>query len=202
MPISRAATAPPARSVGASGGRSTSTGRRVAMSRKARSSSAWRQSELASGPSRSACSRRGLERAVAAQDVRGALLADALGAGQAVGGIAAQRDEVGHLLGLDAVALAHLRRPDLLRPLLAAAAEQQHASPRGRALEQVAVAGQDQRHAAGVLLVRGARAQQVVGLEVVGVGDVPAERAVESRAPLPLVGEVVGDRRAVGVVAG
>ena len=33
-------------------------------------------------------------------------------AGDPVGRVAAQRDEVGHLLGLDAVALAHLRRPD------------------------------------------------------------------------------------------
>ena len=57
-----------------------------------------------------------LERAVRAQQLGGRLRADAGRAGQAVGGVAAQRDEVRHLLGLDAVALAHLRRPELGRP--------------------------------------------------------------------------------------
>ena len=52
----------------------------------------------------------------------------------------------------------------------------------------------------GGLLGGGERAEQVVGLEVVGVGDRPAERLVERGRQLPLVGQVVRHRRAVGVV--
>ena len=88
-----------------------------------------------------------LERPVLAQQVAGGLRADALGARQPVGRVAAQRDEVGNLLGLDAVALAHLGRPDDLRPVLAAAREQ-HRHAVADALEHVAVAGEQQRVAA------------------------------------------------------
>ncbi len=55
-----------------------------------------------------------LERAVLAQQIGRGLRADALGAGQAVGRVAAQGDEVGDLLRVDAVALAH---PPRARPL-------------------------------------------------------------------------------------
>ena len=96
MPSSRAAAAPPARSVAASAGRFD-----------APPAAAWRcrgtrAARPPGGPATLAPAvalgllERGLERAVAAQDVRGALLADALGPGQPVRGVAAQRDEVGH----------------------------------------------------------------------------------------------------------
>ena len=104
-PCSRAAAAAPAKSVGASGGRPTSTSRSVAMSRKVRSSSPWSRRvwatfgrspdvtrAVASSPSRSPCSR---------SRSRGRLLADALGARQAVGRVAAQSDEVRHLGRVD-----------------------------------------------------------------------------------------------------
>ena len=55
---------------------------------------------------------RRLEAAVLRQQRGGGLGADAARAGDLVRGIAAQRDEVGHLLRVDAVALAHLGRPD------------------------------------------------------------------------------------------
>ena len=67
--------------------------------------SAGRRSRIAcsSTPSSEPCARRG-----------GGLLADALGAGDPVGRVAAQGDEVGHLLGIDPVSLADLLRGHLL----------------------------------------------------------------------------------------
>src|SRR5262249_60938587 len=53
-----------------------------------------------------------LERAIAAQQVRRALGANPLGPGDTVRGVAAQRNEIRHLRGLNAVALAHLARAD------------------------------------------------------------------------------------------
>ena len=101
-----------------------SIGCRVAISRNARMSSAPSSSDpVWRGPVRARL-RRGLEHAlqrpVGDQEVAGGLLADALGAGQAVGRVAAQGDEVGDLLGLDAVAAADLGRADLLGPSFAA----------------------------------------------------------------------------------
>ena len=56
----------------------------------------------------------GLESAVAAEKVRRCLGSDARGAGQAVGRVAAERDEVGHEARGDAVALLDLVGVDLL----------------------------------------------------------------------------------------
>ena len=70
------------------------------------------------------------------------------------------------------------------------------------ALVHVAVAGHDQRLAAGGDLDLGERAEQVVGLEA-GRGLLrPAEAGEELGRLLELPGERVGDRRAVGVVGG
>ena len=82
MPISRAAAAPPTRSVGASAARSTSTGRSAAISRKP-------AERVDLGAVALGLGQRRLERAVAAQDVGRPLLADPLGARQPVRGIAA-----------------------------------------------------------------------------------------------------------------
>ncbi len=82
-----------------------------------------------------------------AQQVARGLRADPLRARQTVGRIAAQGDEVRHLLGFDAVALAHARRVDDLGAVLAAAREQ-HGHRVADALEHVAVAGEQQRLAA------------------------------------------------------
>ena len=90
----------------------------------------------------------GLQRAVLAQQLGRGLRPDALGAGQAVGGIAAQGDEVGDQLGPDPVALAHLLRPDLFGAF-AAGPHVEDGHPVAGALVHVAVAGHQQRLAAG-----------------------------------------------------
>ena len=100
---------------------------------------------------------RVLEVALALEDVGRGLLADALRARQAVGGVAAQGDEVGHELGADAVALAHLLRAHLGEAL--ARLLHQHVHLVGDALEHVAVAGEDQRAAAPALLGERERVQ-------------------------------------------
>ena len=139
-----------AKSVARSGGRCTSIRceRRDLLEVRAAAPRARAAPPPIRGRSRSWASRctarqRALQRAVAPQQLGGRLRADPRRAGQAVGGVAAQRDEVGHLLRLDAVALAHLppaRSPAACRPCAA------RGSPRARpTAEQVAVAGQQQR---------------------------------------------------------
>ena len=170
------------------------------MSLNARSSSACSSSaRRTAGRSRIAPGDRGLEAAVAAQQVRRRLLADALRAGQPVGRVAAQRDEVRHDRRRDPVALLDLLGAHLVGSLLARALEQDR-DPVARALEHVAVAGEDLRAPAGRHLRLRVGVHQVVGLERVVRGDRPAERLVERRGLLPLVREVVRHRRAVRVV--
>ena len=70
-----------------------------------------------------------------------------LAPGQPVGRVAAQRDEVRHLLGPDRRS-ARAPRPAPSRRGPPARALQQHVHVLGRALEHVAVAGEDQRRAA------------------------------------------------------
>src|SRR5262249_12622567 len=53
-----------------------------------------------------------VERAVAAQQVGGALWTNTARPGQLVGRVTAQRDEIRHLPGIDAIALPHLRGTD------------------------------------------------------------------------------------------
>ena len=178
MPSARAAAAPPSPSVARSGGRSTSASRSVAMSLNARSSSACSISaRRTDGFSRIAPAIAASSAAVAAQQVGGGLLADPLRARQPVGRVAAQRDEVGHGRRRDAVALLDLRGAHLVRALLARALEQDR-DPVARALEHVAVAGEDLRLARPPPTSRlGVGVHQVVGLEVV------VRRSRSSRAP-------------------
>ena len=68
------------------------------------------------------------------------------GAGHLVGRVAAQRDEVGHLRGLDAVALANLGRADP-RELGDALHRLEDGRPLGDELERVAVGGGDEGQA-------------------------------------------------------
>ena len=140
-----------------------------------------------------------LEVALAPQQLARRLRTDPLGARQAVGGVAAQRDEVRHLLRTDAVHPPHRLGVHLVRPLLARALEQDGDGV-VHALEHVAVAGEYQRVAAGLGLGDGQRVQEVVRLEILVVRHGPAERAVEVRRPLPLRLQLVGDGRTVGVV--
>ena len=139
-------------------GRFTPASRSVAMSLKASRSSrpsisaprsAGRRSRIA--PSRIASSEP-----CSLQQLRRRLRPDALGARQPVGGVAAQGDEVGDQLGVDPVALAHLRRADLFGAF-AAGPDVEHGHVLGRALVHVAVAGQQQRPAAGLGLAAARR---------------------------------------------
>ena len=70
------------------------------------------------------------EVAVAPQQLGRGLLADAAGARDVVGGVAAQRDQRRHLLGLDAVALAHAGAVDGLEHARAAAGAASPSRPR------------------------------------------------------------------------
>src|SRR4051794_34417888 len=97
------------------------------------------------------------------QERRGCLRADALRAGQLVGRVAAKRDEVRYLGRLDAVALAHLPRPDPGELADAAHGVEDH-RPVADELERVAVAACDERRPAALLLVRDRSGEEVVRL--------------------------------------
>src|SRR5215468_11538914 len=104
----------------------------------------------------------GIERAVFLQQGRGALGADALGAGNVVRRVAAQRDEIRHLGRLDAVAFAHLRWADAGH--LAGAHRLQDDRARRSELEGVAVAARNEGGAAALLFRGRGGGQEVVGL--------------------------------------
>jgi hypothetical protein len=138
---------------------------------------------------------------VAAQQLGRGLLPDPLRARQPVRRVAAQRDEVRHDRRRDPVALFDLGGAHLVGPLLARALEQDR-DPVAGALEHVAVAGEDLRRAAGGDLRLRVGVHQVVRLERVVHRHGPAERLVQRVRLGPLVLEVVGHRRTVGVVRG
>jgi hypothetical protein len=117
---------------------------------------------------------------VAGEQRRRRLLPDALGPRDPVGGVAAQRDEVGHERRRHAVAALDLGRVDDLGAL-AAGAHVENAHALAGALVEVAVAGHDERAAAGVGLAPRVGAEQVVGLEVLAGGHGPAKGAEEAR---------------------
>ena len=198
MPSARAAAAPPRRSVGASGGRVTSASRSVAMSLKARSSSAWSSSARAHGGALADRARDdGLEAAVAAQQVGGRLLADPLRAGEPVRRVAAQRDEVGHRARRDPVAL------------LAPRAGPTSSGPSWRArwsstvtcwLAHWNMSRSPVRISVWPPAAASAAASACSRSSASSVGvrhDLPAERLVQRGRALPLLGEAVRHRRAV-----
>ena len=123
-----------------------------------------------------------------------------LAPGDAVGGVAAQGDEVGHQLGADSVLLLDRRGVNRLGAL-AAGSRVEHGDRLRRALEHVAVAGEQQRRAPGLGLEPGVGAEQVVGLERLVGGDLPAEGAEEVGGVCPLVNEVLGHLGPLGVIA-
>ena len=154
----------------------------VATRRYSRSASA----SAANRPAASASSRL----PCCAQHRRSGLLAHAAGAGDLVRGIAAERDEVGHLRRLDAVALTHLGRPDAgERP--AAALWLEHRRALADELEHVAVSARDERLAAACLLVRDRRGNEVVRLVAVALRDREAERRDELRGEVELLEQVL-----------
>ena len=144
---------------------------------------------------------RALQRPVRLQQRGRRLGADPRRARQAVRRVPAQGDEVGHQPRRDPVAGDDLVGIDLLEPgrLLL---QEHDADVLGRALVHVAVAGHDQRSAAGVGLGARQRPEQVVGLELIRRLRAPAERVKQRRRLLELPRERVGNRRALGVVAG
>ena len=89
---------------------------------------------------------------------------DAARARDLVGRVAAEGDEVRHLLGLDVVALAHLGGPDP-RELAHPAHGLQDRDVVGDELERVAVGGRHERGAAGGSLRGDGGGEEVVGLE-------------------------------------
>ncbi|MSW83335.1 MAG: hypothetical protein F2832_01110 [Actinobacteria bacterium] len=96
---------------------------------------------------------------------------------------------------------AHLVRSDPLNPTLHRI-EDRH--PLRGALEEVTVAGQEQRRAAGAQLGLREPAEQVVGFERIrrSVKDRPPEGRQQAGSELPLRGELVRHRRPRGVVPG
>ena len=176
--------------------------RSVAMSRNARSSSADSVSAAATrgfspeAPAMAPSSDPYFDKSEAA------VLGRSRRARQPVGRIAPQRDEVGHELRRDAVAALDLGGVDLVKP--GDPGLQEHdARPLGDALVHVAVAGHDQRPAAGVGLHAPPATQQVVGLELRQTTRAPAER-VENNAGAcaNCQASASGTGGPVGVVAG
>ncbi len=141
-----------------------------------------------------------LDRAELLDERRRRLLAHPRNAGDVVGGVALEADEVGDLGGRHAEALDHAgRRVDL---------HVGHAAPRGHHpdvvvddLQRVAVAGDHERAAALPLGLFGERAEDVVGLvaRLHQVGD--AERVHEARQVRPLPRERLGHGRPLRLVA-
>lgn len=145
---------------------------------------------------------RPFERPVRPQQVPRRFLADAPGAGEPVRRVAPKRDEVGHLLGFDAVAPSHTVGIHDLGAGLARPGGKEHRHPLAHALEHVPVAGEEQGPAPGLRLEGRQRAEQVVGLEGVVADHLPAEGAEEPGRVGPLGLELDGHRGPVGVVGG
>ncbi len=159
MPSSRQRAAPDAKSLSRSATGATSISCSVAICLKSSSSCSCSSSvptmrgrsggsgawAAASSASSVPCSR---------SSSRSGLRADAGGSRKAVGGVAAQRDEVRHVRGLDAVALAHLLGPDL--NVLLALAHFKHSDVLARGAVEVTVARQQAAHGA-LALARGGR---------------------------------------------
>ena len=116
-----------------------------------------------------------LERAVLRDQLAGGLVADAGDAGDVVGAVALEPDEVRNLLGLDAVArLDALRRVDVH---VAHAARRHHQRDVvGDELERVAVGRDDRRLDAGLVGERRERRDHVVGLPALELEVAVAER--------------------------
>ena len=136
-----------------------------ASGRAAREAAPWRPSWRSAGRAQrigllgeAPVGQRLLQRAVAAQQGRRAFRADAARAGQPVRRIAAQGDEVGHLPGLDAIALAHFGRADARH--FAGLERVQNGRRVGGELERIAVAAGDEDCAATAFLSATAAARK------------------------------------------
>ena len=142
-----------------------------------------------------------LERAELLEELRRRLVADAGDAGDVVGRVALQPDQVGHQLGRHAVALDHalvVVDPRVGDP----ARGRHHPDPVADHLVDVAVAGDDHHRDPGLARLRCERADHVVGLVAVDLDVREAERLGERREVRPLLLEEVGARLALGLVLG
>ena len=194
MPPAAAAAAPPAKSVARSAGRVTSIsatsrsrGRRAAAPVLAQGlglASAHLARIAAHLVLGRACGvQQLLERPVAPQQLGGRLRADPRRARQAVGRIAAQGDEVRDQIRRDAVALDDLLGTEQADGAAFAGLDERHAL--AHSAVEVAVACQEQRPPTRRGLCGSKGEHDVVGLEGVGVGDVPAHRLQRARARAP-----------------
>ena len=152
MPCSRAAAAAPAQSVARSGGGSTPASRRVAMSLKASSSS---RASIRAARSFGRRSRIALSRIASSEPCLRSSSAAVFGPtplapGRPSEGSPRRAMKSGTWLGVDAVALAHLVGADRFGAFAAAGADVEDGDPLAGALVHVAVAGQQQRLAAGL----------------------------------------------------
>ena len=117
---------------------------------------------------------------VGLQECRGRLLADPPRAGDLVRRIAAQGDEVAHLLRVDAVPLAHLGRADPGQ-LADAAYRLEDRDVGSCELVRVAVGGRNERGASARPLAGNGRGEKVVGLEALLLAADDARRRDERR---------------------
>ena len=140
--------------------------------------------------SEAALGERSLERPVLREHRGRRLRADAARARDLVGRVAAERDEVGHLLRLDAVALAHLGRPDA-RQRPAAVLRLQDRRLLADELERVAVAARDEGLASPRLLERDPGREEVVRLVPGRLRGREAHRLDQLRRQVELLEQVV-----------
>jgi hypothetical protein len=162
----------------------------VAIVRKARSSSA--ASATARERAGVRASAFALEIPVALQQLSRGLRADAPRAGNVVGRVATQADQIGHLIRTDPVALNDAVGIDVLH--LADARDGTNDGRAGRGqLVRVAVVREDERGAPGGLLEGGQRRADVIRLPRRNADGGDAERADEHRQGIQLVDQgIVG----------
>ena len=140
-----------------------------------------------------------LDRAELLEQLRGRLLADPGDAGDVVGGVALEPDQVGDELRRDPVALDHRLGVVDLR-VGHAAGGRHHPDPVTDQLVGVAVAGDDHHRDVLVARLLDERGDHVVGLEALDRDVGEAEGIGERREVRPLLLEQVGARRALRLV--
>ena len=140
-----------------------------------------------------------LERAELLQQRGAGLLADPGDAGDVVGGVAFEADQVGDQLGRDAVALDHpVAVVDL--GLGDPARGRHHPDPVADQLVDVAIAGDDHHRDPRLLGLPREGADHVVGLVALDPDVGVAERFDQRHQVRPLLAQQVGPRRALGLV--
>jgi hypothetical protein len=143
---------------------------------------------------------RGLEGSVLLDDRGGAAGPDPGSTGDPVRGVAPKGDEVRHLLGIHAVALAHLVRPHALQLGHAALRMEDRGSLR-RELEKVTVVREDEHRSIALLLGVHSGCEEVVRFVPGCLRPRKAERLDQLRQAVELIGQVTR-KIAPGLVLG